>query len=203
MSKTASLKVSKILPTPIKLVMAIDKRGGISKNGAIPWNLLKDREFFKHLIQKPDHQSNKYFRNAVIMGRKTFNTLQKPLHGCTNIIITNKYYHKLDQTINNTTIIQTAKDLSNALSIATPQALSLAHPDEKYMLDSVFICGGSSIYNEAIKGDIAKEYYITWIKDDYNCDNCVDIDALGHTIYDFKQETLYEDNTMEIKKYYY
>ncbi|MCP3372977.1 dihydrofolate reductase [Bradyrhizobium cajani] len=62
----------------IVFVVAIAENGVIGAAGAIPWRLKSDMQRFKALtIGKP-----------VIMGRKTFETLRRPLPRRTNIVIT-------------------------------------------------------------------------------------------------------------------
>ncbi|HEV2160060.1 dihydrofolate reductase [Bradyrhizobium sp.] len=62
----------------IVFVVAIAENGIIGAGNAIPWRLKSDMARFKALtIGKP-----------VIMGRKTFETLRRPLPGRTNIVIT-------------------------------------------------------------------------------------------------------------------
>ena len=62
----------------IVFVVAIAENGVIGAGGAIPWRLKSDMQRFKALtIGKP-----------VIMGRKTFESLRRPLPNRTNIVIT-------------------------------------------------------------------------------------------------------------------
>jgi dihydrofolate reductase len=62
----------------IVLVFAVAENGVIGRGNAIPWRLKSDMQRFKALtIGKP-----------VVMGRKTFASLRKPLPGRTNIVIT-------------------------------------------------------------------------------------------------------------------
>jgi dihydrofolate reductase len=62
----------------IVFVVAIAENGVIGAGGAIPWRLKADMQRFKALtIGKP-----------VIMGRRTFESLRRPLTGRTNIVIT-------------------------------------------------------------------------------------------------------------------
>jgi dihydrofolate reductase len=62
----------------IVFVVAIAENGVIGAGNAIPWRLKSDMARFKALtIGKP-----------VIMGRKTFESLRRPLSGRTNIVIT-------------------------------------------------------------------------------------------------------------------
>src|SRR5579862_2535144 len=62
----------------IVLIVAVADNGVIGADGAIPWRLKADLQRFKALtIGKP-----------VVMGRKTFLSLRRPLPGRTNIVMT-------------------------------------------------------------------------------------------------------------------
>jgi dihydrofolate reductase len=62
----------------IVLVVAVAENGVIGCRGAIPWRLKTDQQRFKTITMgKP-----------VVMGRKTFASLRKPLPGRTNIVVT-------------------------------------------------------------------------------------------------------------------
>jgi dihydrofolate reductase len=67
-------------PLRISLVVAASENNVIGKNNQLLWNLPNDTKFFK----------NTTWAMPVIMGRKTFDSLGKPLNGRTNIIITTK-----------------------------------------------------------------------------------------------------------------
>jgi dihydrofolate reductase len=60
------------------LIVAAAENGVIGSNGAIPWRLKTDVQRLKAMTMgKP-----------VVMGRKTFESLRRPLRGRTNIVIT-------------------------------------------------------------------------------------------------------------------
>ncbi len=62
----------------IVLIVAVAENGVIGSRGAIPWRLKTDQQRFRTITMgKP-----------VVMGRKTFVSLRKPLAGRTNIVIT-------------------------------------------------------------------------------------------------------------------
>ena len=61
----------------MKMIVAVDSKNGIAKNGKIPWNCPEDMEFFKFIT----------IGHPVIMGRKTFETLKRPLPFRDNLII--------------------------------------------------------------------------------------------------------------------
>ena len=62
----------------IVLIVAVAENGVIGRNNAIPWRLKSDLQRFKAMtLNKP-----------VVMGRKTFQSLRRPLPGRTNIVMT-------------------------------------------------------------------------------------------------------------------
>src|SRR3954468_17832231 len=75
-SGTSSLPEDEI--TDIALVVAASTNNVIGKNNHLVWNLPNDLKFFK----------NTTWGFPVIMGRKTFEEVNQPLPGRTNIVIT-------------------------------------------------------------------------------------------------------------------
>lgn len=62
----------------ISLIAAVDRNRAIGKDGVMPWHLPADLKFFKRItMDKP-----------IIMGRKTFDAIGKPLPGRLNIVVT-------------------------------------------------------------------------------------------------------------------
>jgi len=70
----------------ISLVVAAATNNVIGKAGQLPWNLPNDMKFFKNVT----------WGMPVIMGRKTFESLGKPLPGRKNIIISRQPGLKID-----------------------------------------------------------------------------------------------------------
>jgi len=104
------------------VVAAADNRC-IGINNALPWHLPEDLKFFKRVTMgKP-----------IIMGRKTFESIGKPLPGRTNIVITSNGDRF------KSVPVKLASSLDEAIKIAENVALS----DGK---DEVMIIGGAGIY---------------------------------------------------------
>lgn len=61
----------------MKLILAVTKNGGIAKEGKIPWKISDELAFFKRMT----------YNHTVIMGRKTYESIGKPLPGRNNIIV--------------------------------------------------------------------------------------------------------------------
>lgn len=64
----------------IALVIATDLDGVIGRDGRLPWHLPADLKHFRRLTM----------RKPVVMGRRTFESIGKPLDGRTNIVLTRR-----------------------------------------------------------------------------------------------------------------
>ena len=60
------------------LIVAVSRNGVIGLNNQLPWHLPEDLKYFKSVTMgKP-----------IVMGRKTYDSIGRPLPGRTNIVIT-------------------------------------------------------------------------------------------------------------------
>ena len=81
--------------TPFDIVVAADEAGGIGKDGEIQWRLPGDLKFLKN---KTSSVSEEGMRNAVIMGRKTWETIPskwQPLPKRLNVVVTRRADYEL------------------------------------------------------------------------------------------------------------
>ncbi len=125
---------------PFSIIAAISKNNVIGKNGQIPWHLPADLKHFKNLTMG----------HHIIMGRKTFESVGKPLPGRTNIIITR----------------QKDFDAENCIVVhSLDEAIKSVAGD-----DEAFICGGAKIYKQSLDLDIAGKLYITMINEKFEGD---------------------------------
>jgi dihydrofolate reductase len=115
----------------ISLIAAASTNNAIGKNNQLLWHLPNDLKFFK----------NTTWGMPVIMGRKTFESVNKPLPGRINIVITRQVDWKAEGVI-------VATDLNDALQKAA------ATNCKEY-----FIIGGGEIYTQSIA--IADKIYLT------------------------------------------
>ena len=115
----------------IALIVAASTNHAIGKNNQLLWHLPNDLKFFK----------NTTWGFPVIMGRKTFEAVNKPLPGRTNIVIT----RKLDW---EAPTVKTATHLEGAIEIA-------GQTNAKQL----FIIGGGEIYTQAMP--LADTIYLT------------------------------------------
>lgn len=116
----------------LSIIVAHTRDRIIGKNGTMPWHLPKDLAYFKKVT----------LGSPVIMGRKTFESIGKPLVNRLNIVITRN------------------KDLEFPEGVVKCQSLKEAIELTKEH-EQAFVIGGGTIYNEAIK--FADKLYITYI----------------------------------------
>ena len=125
----------------IIIIVAFSKNGRIiGNNGRIPWTLPEDLQHFKELTTG----------NAIIMGRKTFESIGRVLPERMNIIVTrNKDFCVEDAYI--------AKSPEKAIEIAKNAGYK-----------KIFICGGQQIYQQMM--DYADYIYATEVCGEYEGD---------------------------------
>ena len=104
----------------VSIIVAKSKNGVIGVDNKLPWNLPEDLKRFKELTTN----------NVVIMGRKTFESLGKPLPKRTTIIITRNLNYKVEGCI-------VVNSLENAIIEARED-------------DNPYILGGGEIYRQAL-----------------------------------------------------
>lgn len=127
----------------ISLIVAIAKNGIIGKsNGEMSWHVKEEFQHFKDTT----------FGYPIIMGRKTFETLGKPLKGRLNVIVTrNKNYKTEFEEVIIKTSLEEAIDHCKSLN-----------PEK------IFIIGGAEIYKQSF--DIVDEMIISYMKFDADGD---------------------------------
>lgn len=124
----------------IALVVAASTNNAIGKHNQLLWHLPKDLKFFK----------NTTWGGVVLMGRKTYESVNKPLPGRTNIVITSKTDWAADAVL----VEHTLED-----GIAKAQA---EHFKE------IFVIGGGEIYKQAMP--LADKIYITRVHENFEAD---------------------------------
>jgi len=112
----------------IFLIAAVAENGVIGADGAMPWRLKSDLRRLKALtLGKP-----------VVMGRKTFDSIGRPLPGRTNIVVTR------DPDFRSPGVVVTGA-VADAIAIATGDAL-------RRFATEIAIIGGAEIYAQSIGG---------------------------------------------------
>jgi len=130
----------------VNLIAAVDsKTKGIGVNGQIPWKIKDDMKWFKTLT----------INNTVIMGRKTYESLGKPLSDRLNIVVSKSWYS--GESINDyPDNVRIAESIEEAIEIAEKEKFGVA-----------FIIGGATIYKQALDNDLINgSVYIDYIDND-------------------------------------
>jgi dihydrofolate reductase len=140
----------------MEMIVAIDERGGIARNGQIPWlgQFPEDMKFFK------DTTTN----HAVFMGRTTYFSLPprfRPLRHRTNIVYT-RSPENYEDVIDPSFCLFFSDEGPDAQQIANGQKM--------------FIIGGSQIYHQFYH--LCDTIWVTRIKDDYQCDTFLNMDKI-------------------------
>lgn len=110
----------------VTLVLAVSRNGVIGRDGGLPWRMPGDLKHFRAAtLGKP-----------IIMGRKTFQSIGRPLDGRTNIVVTR------DASFAHAGVI-VAGSFADALTKARVVAAATG-------ADEIVIAGGAQIYAEAL-----------------------------------------------------
>ncbi|WP_375621349.1 MULTISPECIES: dihydrofolate reductase [unclassified Bartonella] len=110
----------------ICLIAAVAENGVIGREGVMPWHLSTDLQRFKALtLGKP-----------IVMGRKTWDSIGRPLPGRTNIVITRDCTFCAEGAV-------VAHSLSQACSLAT----NVASQND---VEEIFIIGGGEIFQQGL-----------------------------------------------------
>ena len=120
-------------------VAAMTNNRIIGANGSLPWHFPEDLKFFKNLTSG----------HSVLMGRKTYESIGRPLPNRQNII--------LSKTMN-----------QPALGTDLYKSIDDFIADFKGHSDPIFIIGGAQIYSTLM--NMTREIFLTHIYEDYDGD---------------------------------
>ena len=122
----------------IALIVAASQNNVIGRNNELPWHLPGDLQYFKTMtLGKP-----------VIMGRKTFESIGRPLPGRDNIVISR-------QTDYAAKVIEVVSSLEQAIALG--ENINLING-----IQEVMIIGGAQIYEKSL--DLADRVYLTRVQ---------------------------------------
>ena len=111
----------------IAIIVAASNNGIIGRDGKLPWRLSADLARFKQLTMG----------HAIIMGRKTFESIGRPLPGRLSIVLTHNSDWRTDH--------EEVKVVSSL-----EEALELVSQAEGFSSERAFVIGGGEIYRLAL-----------------------------------------------------
>ncbi|MBZ2207579.1 dihydrofolate reductase [Massilia soli] len=123
--------------TQLTIVVAIDAARGIGVNNTLPWHLPEDLAHFKRVT----------LGHPIIMGRKTFDSIGRPLPGRRNIVITRNAHWRHDG-------VEAVTSLAAAIALVGDEPAA--------------IIGGAQIFNESLP--LADRMIVTEIAHTFECD---------------------------------
>ena len=145
----------------VTIVVAISENNAIGKNNQLLWYLPADLRHFKNITTG----------HTVIMGRKTYDSVGKPLPNRRNIIITRR-----DITIEGCEVV---KSIEDALALCANE-------------NEVFIVGGAEIYKQSIH--LTDRIYLTIVHQKFDADS-----FFPEINYNVWKETAHEDHQPDEK----
>lgn len=122
----------------ISIVVAVAKNNVIGDQNRLIWHISEDLKYFKALTTS----------HTIIMGRKSYESIGKPLPNRRNIIISRNIRFRADG-------CEVAASIDDALNLCKGE-------------DEVFIIGGGQIYKQSL--EMANRLYITEIDHNYEGD---------------------------------
>ena len=134
----------------VSLIVAMAKNRVIGLNNTLPWHLPADLKHFKELTMG----------HHIVMGRKTYESIGKPLPGRTSVVVTRNPVYSVPGAV-----------VVNSLEAA----ISSCGDDEE-----IFVIGGAELYRQAIT--LADRIYLTEI--DANIDGDAYFPEFTHSEWD-------------------
>jgi len=122
----------------ISIVVAISENNAIGKDNQLLWHLPADLKHFKNITTG----------HTIIMGRKTYDSIGKPLPNRRNIIITRQKGLNIEG-------VEVANSLDEALALCESES-------------EVFIIGGAEIYKQAVA--VSHRIYLTRVHQEFEAD---------------------------------
>ncbi|MGO4685220.1 dihydrofolate reductase [Hyphomicrobium sp. 2TAF46] len=119
----------------VSLIVAVSENGVIGRDGGLPWRLSSDLKTFRRLtMDKP-----------IIMGRKTFQSIGKPLDGRDNIVVTRDPSFEVPG-------VSACDTVRDALTLARVLARTRG-------AEEIMVIGGAGVYDVALP--VADRIYLT------------------------------------------
>ena len=115
----------------VSLIVAVSENGVIGRDGGLPWRLSADLKHFKKTTMG----------HHLIIGRRTWDEVGKPLPGRTMVVVTRSRHLQAE----GATVVH-----------SLDEALEVARSD-----DEPFIGGGAHIYRMALENNLVNRLYIT------------------------------------------
>ncbi len=121
----------------VYLVAAVDRKGNIGWRGSLPWDLPADRRHFRQLTMG----------HVVVMGRRTFQSIGRPLDGRINVVLSR----------------ERAFSAKGCITLHSPEEVM-----ERFRGKEIFVIGGGEVFRAFIP--VAERIYLTRIDHEFEGD---------------------------------
>lgn len=128
-------------------IVAAAKNGVIGRSGELPWSIPEDMKWFRERTKG----------HALIMGRKTFDSVEHPLPNRLNVIITRQKSYTPKAKSTEKTPIHVVTTIEEAVAYCKQEAHKFGN--------EIFIIGGGEIYHQSVP--FVDTIYLTRIHRDY------------------------------------
>lgn len=167
--------------TGLNVIFACTFDGGIGYDNKLPWNIPSELKKFREITTKTE---DPYKRNAVIMGRKTWESIGRPLKGRLNIVLTKSRHYVIDYPD-----VIVCNHLYDAVNCC-----------DNCDIEEIFVIGGGRLYWDILHNDIyyrVKKIIMSVLFDDkFLVDSYIDM-SLIYANFDIKKDERY---SIEAKK---
>lgn len=163
------------------LIVAMDEQGVIGKDGALPWHLPADLKRFKRITIGPESSLN-----AIIMGRKTFESIGRPLPFRLNIVLSRDPRFTAMGCL-------VCSLVEEAFRVAEERGCAMA-----------FVTGGTSVYKEVLQRRLVDELLVTRVHHAFEGDTFFpEFDESEWVLYGVEEHQADDENTHLLTYEYY
>lgn len=154
----------------ISIIVATDISRGIGKDNKLLWDIPEDLSHFKRTT----------LGKAIVMGRKTYESIGRPLPGRDTIVLTTNPEYSAEG-------VQIVGSIEEVLELN-------AHGNE------IMICGGAQIYEQFLP--YVDRIYLTTVYSEYEADTYFpEVDWTGYRRTSLKRSVNYDDTLFDISTY--
>lgn len=144
---------------PLSVIVATTPKGGIGKDGQLVWKLPGDMAHFKRVTLAT---SGAGLKNAVVMGRKTWDSIPeqfRPLTDRVNVVLTKA-------AAETGFVSPYPEDVLVASSVAS----AIEKLNRRSDVEEIFVIGGQAAYQEAVESPNCQRIYLTRVGKEFECD---------------------------------
>lgn len=134
------------------IIAAADQAMGIGVKNTLPWRIPADLQYFSQVTT----EASEGMRNAVIMGRKTWESLpekHRPLKDRLNVVLSRGMV-----------------DLPEDVLLEHSLDEALQRVDAMDDIEHIFVIGGANLYAQAVEHPSCEKIYLTEVLDTFECD---------------------------------